>query len=63
MSDHVDESPTSTLCRLIDTYAVTCMSVMSDHLSCLIISVMPFSIIMTSSGIQLFPDLILWLSL
>lgn len=63
MSDHMDESPTSILCRLIDTYAVTCMSVMSGYLSRLIISVMPVSLFMTSSGIQLFPDLILWLSL
>lgn len=36
MSDHVAESHTSTSRGVIDTYAVTCRSVMSDHLPCLI---------------------------
>lgn len=37
MSDQVDRSHTSFLCRVIDTYSKTHKSVISDHLSCLTI--------------------------
>lgn len=64
MPDHVDESHTSMLCTVIDICAITCTSVISDELSCWSLVLCLFSTIMTSSGIQSFPDLmLLWVSL